>query len=156
EALDVGIDVVAHRGGTRFGGRRPAPAPGSGARVRAVVDAAQAAGVDVAVDLGRRQRRVAEQLLDRAQVGAALEEVRRVRVAEAVRVGKEPAEGARVEPATACGEKHRVARPPRERGSSVPEPASETPGGLLAERHEALLAALAADMDLLAVEVDVA
>ena len=37
-----------------------------------VVDAAEPSGVDVAVDLRGRERRVAEQLLDRAQVGAAL------------------------------------------------------------------------------------
>ena len=74
-------------GWTRFGGAGASCARRRlRARVRAVVDPAQAARVDVAVDLRRRERRVAEQLLDRAQVGAALEEVRRVRVAEAVRV----------------------------------------------------------------------
>src|SRR5262245_48186623 len=43
------------------------------ARVAPVVDAAQAARVDMAVHLRRRERAVAQQLLDRAQVGAALE-----------------------------------------------------------------------------------
>ena len=62
--------------------------PGSRARVRAVVDAAEAPRVDVAVDLRRRERRMAEKLLDRAQVGAALQEVRRVRMAEAWGWGK--------------------------------------------------------------------
>ena len=54
--------------------------------VRAVVDTAEALRVDVAVDLRRRQGRVAEQLLDHAQVGAALEQVRRERVTQAMRV----------------------------------------------------------------------
>ena len=40
---------------------------------------------DVGVDLGRRKALVAEQLLDDAEVRAALEEVRRERVAEGVR-----------------------------------------------------------------------
>ena len=59
-----------------------------------VVDAPQPARVDVAVDLRRRERGVPEQLLDRAQVGAAFEQVRRVRVPEPVRVAHQPAEHA--------------------------------------------------------------
>ena len=54
----------------------------AGSASLADVEAVEAAGVDVAVDLGGRERGVAEQLLDRAQVGAALEQVRRERVAE--------------------------------------------------------------------------
>src|SRR4051812_7732386 len=41
----------------------------SGPRMRAVVHLAQPPGVDVAVHLRRRERAVAEQLLDRAQIG---------------------------------------------------------------------------------------
>ena len=78
--------------------------------MRAVVDAAEAARVHVAVDLRRRERRVPEQLLDDAEVGAAFEEVRRERVPEAVGVAEEAAHGARVEPATARGEEDRVVR----------------------------------------------
>ena len=48
--------------------------------MRAVVDAAQALRVDVAVDLRRREGGVAEELLDRAQVGSAFEQVRRERM----------------------------------------------------------------------------
>ena len=70
--------------------------------MRTVVDAAQVARVDVAVELRRRERAVAEQLLDRAQVGAAVEQVGRERVPEAVRVGDDPAQRARVEAAAAC------------------------------------------------------
>ena len=62
------------------------------ARVRAVVHAAQPPGIDVAVDLRRRERAVPEQLLDRAQVGTSLEQVGRVRVTQPVRVPEEPAE----------------------------------------------------------------
>ena len=42
-----------------------------------VIDLPQALGVDMAVDLSGRERGVAEQLLDRPQVGAALEKMRR-------------------------------------------------------------------------------
>ena len=49
-----------------------------------VVDLSQAPAVDVAVDLRRRERAVAKQLLDDAQVGAALEQVCGERVTEAM------------------------------------------------------------------------
>ena len=45
----------------------------SGAGVRLVVDAAEAAAVDMAVQLRGGEGTVAEEVLDRAQVGAALE-----------------------------------------------------------------------------------
>ena len=57
------------------------PAP----RVRLPVDLQQLRGVDVRVALRRAQARVPEQLLDRAQVGAALQQVRRERMAQRVR-----------------------------------------------------------------------
>ena len=77
----------------------------------AVVDAAEALRVDVAVDLRRRERAVAEELLDRAQVGAALEQVRRERVPQAVRVREHAAQRRGVEPAAARGEEERVLAP---------------------------------------------
>ena len=76
--------------------------------MRAVVDLPQEAGVHVAVHLRRRERAVAEQLLDRAQVGAALEQVRREGVPQAVRMRKQAAERARVETAAARREEERV------------------------------------------------
>src|SRR6188472_2997761 len=79
------------------------------ARVRVVVDAPQPPCVDVAVDLRRRERGVAEELLDRPKIDAAFEEVRGVRVAQPVRVGEEPTQDARVEPAAAHGEEERIA-----------------------------------------------
>jgi hypothetical protein len=45
----------------------------SGTRMRLVVDAAQAAAVYMAVQLRSGEGTVAEEVLDRAQVGAALE-----------------------------------------------------------------------------------
>jgi hypothetical protein len=60
--------------------------------MRAIVDAPEAAAVDVRVDLRRRERAVAEELLDHAQVGAALEQVRREGVAELVRVRRQAAQ----------------------------------------------------------------
>ena len=76
--------------------------------MRLVVHLAETPRVDVAVHLRRRQRAVPEQLLDRPQVGPALEQVGREGVPQAMRVGDQPAEGARVEPAPARGEKDRV------------------------------------------------
>ena len=49
----------------------------------------QLRGVDVRVALRRRQLHVPEQLLNRAQVGAALQQVRRERVAQRVRTDAE-------------------------------------------------------------------
>src|SRR4051812_27484538 len=57
----------------------------SGARVKAIVDRAEPCFEDVGVDLRRRQVRVPEHQLDRAQVRAALEQMRRERVAQHVR-----------------------------------------------------------------------
>ena len=51
-----------------------------------VIDLSEPAGIDVAVGLRRRERAVAEKLLDHAQVGATLEEVRRECVPESVGV----------------------------------------------------------------------
>ena len=77
-----GRDDERHGDAQRDGGDPGDLRPG----VRAIVDAAQPATVHVAVDLRRRERAVPEQLLDHAQVGAALEEVRGERVTQAVRV----------------------------------------------------------------------
>src|SRR3954451_21968951 len=45
----------------------------------------QSRGLYSSVDLGRADRRVPQQLLDRAQVGATVEQVRRERVAQGMR-----------------------------------------------------------------------
>ncbi len=64
---------------------------------------------------------MAEELLDRPQVGPAFEQVRRERVAQAMRVGDEPAQRRRVEPAPGRGEEERVVRAARQLGSRAPE-----------------------------------
>ena len=74
--------------------------------------------IDAGIDLGRGEGGVAEQLLDRAQVGAALEQVRGVGVTEPVRVADEAAQRARVQAAPPHREEERVARPAREPGSA--------------------------------------
>ena len=56
-----------------------------GARMRFAIHVDQLRGVDVRVALRGAQPRVAEQLLDRAQVGAALQQMGRERVAQRVR-----------------------------------------------------------------------
>ena len=90
--------------------------------MRVVVHPAQAAGIDVAVDLRRRERRVPEQLLDRPQVGASLEEMGRVGMPEAVRVRKQAAEDARVEPPPAHRDEQRIAGAADELLAPVAEP----------------------------------
>ena len=86
-----------------------------------VIDLPETFRVHMAVDLRGRERRVPEQLLNRPQIGAAFEQMRRERVAEAVRVGKEPAERARVEAPAAHGEEERVLGAARELRPRVPE-----------------------------------
>src|SRR5262245_29684700 len=98
---------------------------------------------------------MAEQLLDDAEGGAALEQVRGEGMAETVRVPKEPANGARVEPTSARGEEDGVVRTCGQLGPPGLEVAREVKRGLLAERHDALLASLASHVHDLAVEVDV-
>jgi len=98
---------------------------------------------------------VAEELLDHAQVGAALEQMRREGVAEPVRVRDEPAQRARVESLPSHREEDGVVGTPRELGTTFKEIERKTVGSLLAERHRALLAALAADVDELLLEVHV-
>ena len=98
---------------------------------------------------------MAEQLLDHAQIGAALEQVRRERVAQAVRVAEQAADRAGVESTTAGREEERVVRTLRERGPAVAQVAGEVVRGLLAERHDSFLLALSAQVHRLAVEVHV-
>src|SRR5439155_20212781 len=92
----------------------PADAGTSGPRVRLVVDAAQAAAVYMAVQLRRRQRAVTQQVLDRAQVGAALQQVRRERMPQAVRMREHAAQRRRVEPTSARRQEERVLRAGRQ------------------------------------------
>src|SRR5215217_3195357 len=101
--------------------------------MRAVVDLAEAAGVDVAVYLGRRERAVPEQLLDRPQVGAALEQVRRERVPQTVRMRQQPAQGARVEAPPSRGEEERVLGPAGQLRPRVAEVRRQPVRRLLAE-----------------------
>jgi hypothetical protein len=125
--------------------------------VRVVVHAPQALRVDVAVHLRRRERAVAEELLDRPEVGAAPEEVRREGVAQPVRVRRDAAQRARVEATAARREEERVVGSLRQLGPRVAEVAREPVLRLLAERDDAVLATFApADVDELLLEVDVA
>jgi glucose/arabinose dehydrogenase len=97
---------------------------------------------------------VAEQLLDRSQVGAALEQVGREGMPQTVRMWGDAAQRAGVEPPPTSGEEERILGAVRE-GRPDLEPKPEPVRRLLAERDEALLAALAEHPDALAVEVDV-
>src|SRR5439155_8277846 len=76
-------------------------------------------------------------------------------VPEAMGMREEAAESARVEPPAARGEKERVLRAGGERRACVAQVPGEPHGRLLAERHDALLAALPLDADVLLLEVDI-
>ena len=138
-------------------------------RVRLEVDLAAAAVGDVRVALGRPEVGVAEHLLHRAEIGAALEQVRRERVAEEVRV-----DALRLEPGL-LGERRRMRNAPArvsgatasvqeelgpvaavELGPSEREVAARGFRGGASERDEPLLAALAEHADDPVVEVDCA
>src|ERR1700716_1164439 len=80
------------------------------AGMRLVVDAAQAAAVYMAVQLRRRERTVAEEILDRAQVGAALQQVSCKRMAQAVRMREHAPQRRRVEATPTRREEERVLR----------------------------------------------
>ena len=122
-----------------------------------VVDLAQPFGIDVAVHLGSRERRMAEQFLDRAQVGAALQQVRGEGMSQTVRMGDEAAQRRGVEPVPARREEERVLRATRELRARVAQVARNEARRFLSERHNSILAALAApDVHELLFEVDVA
>src|SRR5215470_3367513 len=86
---------AAIRGGSSQGPRFLLPSPRwgegskpkSGARVRLVVTVAQAVGGHVGVNLGVAEAAVAEQFLHTADVGPAVEQLRREAVPQAVRAG---------------------------------------------------------------------
>ena len=146
--------------------RRTAPR----ARMRVAIGAAQRGIGEVGVDLRRLQVRVAEQLLHHAQVGAALEQVRRERVTQRVRArsarrpdGVDPAADAPPRPARAS------AAPPwalRKTAPSSPAPRAARAGRATvevpaqrraagaAEQELPLLVALADDAQPATLEVD--
>ena len=138
--------------------------------MRLCVLAAQPRRLDPRVDLSRRDTRVSQKLLDRAQVRPALEQMGRERVAQRVRRN-----AARRPPprAPTCSSRRRTSdgdEPPpaaaeEQRGSSRAAPsawratsqiAAQRALSGLADRHDPRLRALAGDADGLGVEVDVA
>src|SRR6185295_16901515 len=70
-------------------------------------------------------------------------------------MGKDASQGGGVEAFPARRDEHGIDRAANQRRPRLVEVAREHVRGLLAERHEAFLAALTAHMQLLAVEVDV-
>ena len=125
-------------------------------------------GLYPSVDLGRRDGSVPEKLLDRTQVGPALEQVRRERMAQRMRVRRRPAPrrdasrragGAARRTSTAAARTSRgtargVVVAVLERRAGALEVARDRAQRRLADRHEAGLRPLALDAQLLAVEVD--
>ena len=81
--------------------------------------------------------------------------MRRERVSQTMRVPDEAADRARVEPAPTRGEEERVDGAAGELRTRVPQVAGEMVRGLLPERDDPLLPALAVDVHGLALEVDV-
>ena len=98
---------------------------------------------------------MSEELLDRPEVGAALEEVRGEGVAEAVGVGQQLAEGRGLERLPARGEEERVERAPRQVRAPIFQIAPQVVGRLFSQGNDPFLAALAVHVDDLLLEVDV-
>ena len=109
--------------------------------MRTVVHAAEAAAVHVAVQLRRRQGAVAQQILNRAQVGAAFEQMRGEGVPQPMRMSEHAAQRRRVEPAPTGRKEQRGLRPAHELWPSLMKIAGERVRSLLAERDDALLSA---------------
>jgi len=141
-----------------------------GARVGFFVGGTEVAGADVRVDLRRDQAFVAEQLLNAADVGAAVQQMRRKTVAEGVRAGtivephllemffEQSANAARSETGTKTIHKDRRTAVRRFFGRelSLGEPGLECAQRIGAERAEAFFASLAADADDALREIEVA
>src|SRR5204863_1299009 len=114
-------------------------------RMGAVVHAAQTFRVHVAVHLRGRQRAVAEQLLNRSQVSATLEQVSRERVTETVGMREDASHRGGVESPTARRDEQRVLGAAGQRRSRVLQVARDAKRRLLPERDDPLLIALATD-----------
>src|SRR5437899_10139524 len=99
------------------------------------------------INLRGRQRAVAEQFLDRAEVGSALEQVSGEGVAQPVRVRQQPSERAGVQTPAAGGEEQGILGGAGQLGACLPQVTRHPVTGLLAERDVALLAALALNVD---------
>src|SRR5207247_10716407 len=108
--------------------------------------------VDMTVDLGRRERAVPEQLLDRPQIGAAFEQMRREGMSHAMRVCEHTPQGRGVQATPARGDEERVLGAAYELRPRLEEIPRKPIGGLLAERNHAFLAALPEHLHLLLVE----
>src|SRR5438067_10785525 len=134
----------------------------------AEIHIAATAVAHVRVELGRGQIRVAEHLLDAAQVGAALEEMSRERVAQQVGMdapGLEPrALGEAAEDQEGAGAGQRASLRVQEElrpvatveiWASVRQVAPQRVRRVAADRHDPLLAALAGTSDEAALQVDV-
>src|SRR3954471_7908344 len=137
--------------------------------VSAEVQLSSAAIGYVGVELGRREVGVAEHLLHRPEICAALEQVRRERVPEQVRVDALRVEagfaGELAEDQERAGAGERAAARVQEQLRAMPhveerpaarEIASQRVGGRAPERHDALLVALADAADEPLLEVDAA
>ena len=108
-----------------------------------VVDAPEATAVDMAVQLRRRQRTMAQELLDGSEVGAAFHWMRRERMSQPVWVGEYATQRRGVEPLATRRQEQRVLRARHQLRSRFAEIARKQMARFLAERDEALLAALA-------------
>ena len=136
----------------------------------ASVDLSDPLAGQVGVELGRADTRMSEQLLNDPQVGSALEQMGRERVAERVRAdpsaeaggpGRRPDDRERLlpgEPAAAIAEEQRPAALGRrlaeleQRRPALVEPPPQPVERDVADRHEPLAVALADDPDEAAVE----
>jgi hypothetical protein len=109
----------------------------------------------MAVDLSRRERCVPQELLDRAKVCAAFEQMGGESVSKLVGVREEAAQCRRVQRPPPRGKKESVLGATRKRGAGVREVPPDPVGRLFSERHGSFFLALSADENELLLEVDV-
>src|SRR5690606_27053190 len=136
------------------------------AGMRSIVDVGEMLEVKMRIDLRRRQARVAEQLLDGAQIPARLEQMRRERVAQHVRMDPDrhaappgPSvdpclDRALAEPRAAPADEKRPLAGGREAGTGG-QPCSNRGGRDPPDRHDPGFRPLAEDPDREVVEVEV-
>src|SRR6266511_4105949 len=103
----------------------------------------------MAVQLRGREGAVAEEVLDRAQVGAAFEQMGGERMAQTMWMCENAAQGRRVQPLASRREEQRILGTCRELGTRPVQVLRDQMTRLLAERDDPFLAALAAHVQLL-------
>src|SRR5260370_27821985 len=166
---DAWIQADPVRWADRFGSARSdwrMPAR-SGPRMGLMVNRDQPVDGDVRIDLRRRERGMPEDLLDTAQVSAALEEMGGGGMPQPVRAGvrhrtgrrdpgvHDPSNRARVDPAPTRAREDGRGRAASKHGSAARQPFEDGPERRNAHRYGSLLAPLAEDPDRMPAGIEI-